>query len=76
MSFVEWNGFGAFKFIGFDNYTKLFQDDNFIISFRNSIIFMLITVPITLFLALIVSVWLNSGIKWLKLFRTAVFYLM
>ncbi|WP_243644032.1 carbohydrate ABC transporter permease [Paenibacillus pinisoli] len=73
MSFVEWNGFGAFKFIGFDNYTKLLQDDNFIISFRNSIIFMLITVPITLFLALIVSVWLNSGIKWLKLFRTAVF---
>ncbi|MEF2246981.1 MULTISPECIES: carbohydrate ABC transporter permease [unclassified Paenibacillus] len=73
MSFTEWNGFGPLKFVGLSNYIKLFEDDNFKISFINSIIFTIISVPITLFLALIVSVWLNAGIKFIKLFRTAVF---
>ncbi len=73
MSFTEWNGFGPLKFVGLDNYLKLLDDDNFKISFINSIIFTIVSVPVTLFLALIVSVWLNAGIKFLKLFRTAVF---
>lgn len=73
MSFTEWNGFGPFKFVGLGNYIKLLEDDNFKISFINSIIFTVISVPLTLFLALIISVWLNAGVKFIKLFRTAVF---
>jgi len=73
MGFVEWNGFGSPKFIGLDNYAKLMQDDNFKISFINSIVFMVLTVPLTLFIALVVAVWLNAGIKFLKVFRTAIF---
>lgn len=73
MSFTEWNGFGPFKFVGLDNYLKLFDDDNFKISFMNSMIFTILSVPLTLFLALIISVWMNAGIKFVKLFRTAVF---
>lgn len=73
MSFTEWNGFGPFKFVGLDNYMRLFDDDNFKISFINSIFFTVLSVPLTLFLALIISVWMNAGIKFIKLFRTAVF---
>ena len=73
MGFVEWNGFGSPTFIGLDNYARLMQDDNFKISFMNSIVFMVLTVPLTLFLALVVAVWLNAGIKFLKVFRTAIF---
>lgn len=73
MSFSNWNGFGSFEFIGFANYMKLFEDDNFKISFVNSMIFTVVSVPVTLFAALLIAVWLNAGVKFLKLFRTAVF---
>lgn len=73
MSFTSWNGFGAIDFIGFDNYKKLLSDTNFRVSFINSIIFTVISVPITLFLSLIIAVILNKGIKFVKIFRTAVF---
>ncbi|WP_240941231.1 sugar ABC transporter permease [Paenibacillus sp. HB172176] len=73
LSFMNWNGFGAMKFVGLDNYARLLKDENFKISFMNSIIFTLVSVPFTLFLSLIVAVWLNAGIKFVKWFRTAVF---
>lgn len=34
-SFTRWDGFGAPRFIGFDNYIKLFQDEVFLQSLRN-----------------------------------------
>lgn len=37
LSFTKWSGIGAWSFIGFDNYRRLLQDDNFWVSFLNSI---------------------------------------
>ncbi|MDB5075355.1 MAG: hypothetical protein JWO42_1534, partial [Chloroflexi bacterium] len=38
LSFVSWNGLSArITFVGFDNYSNLFHDDTFWLSFRNSI---------------------------------------
>jgi multiple sugar transport system permease protein len=73
MSFTSWNGFGVVEFIGLDNYKQLLKDDNFKISFFNSILFMVISVPITLFLSMLIAVALNQGIRFVKVFRTAVF---
>lgn len=73
MSFTSWNGFGNIKFIGLDNYIKLLNDANFKISLMNSILFMVISVPVTLFLAVLIAVVLNRGIRFVKVFRTAVF---
>jgi multiple sugar transport system permease protein len=73
MSFTSWNGFGVVEFIGLDNYKQLLKDDNFKISFFNSILFMFISVPITLFLSILIAVALNRGIRFVKVFRTAVF---
>lgn len=73
MSFTEWNGFGDIKFIGFDNFIRLWSDDTFLISFLNSLIMTFVSVPITLLLAILVAVALNKGIRGLKLFRTAIF---
>ncbi|PLR86593.1 carbohydrate ABC transporter permease [Bacillus sp. V33-4] len=73
MSFTSWNGFGQIEFIGLENYKSLIYDPNFRISFVNTILFTLISVPVTLFLSILVAVALNRGIRFLKLFRTAVF---
>jgi multiple sugar transport system permease protein len=73
MSFTSWNGFGVVEFIGLENYKQLLSDENFKISFFNSILFMVISVPITLFLSILIAVALNRGIRFVKVFRTAVF---
>ncbi|MBO0995852.1 carbohydrate ABC transporter permease [Bacillus sp. SD088] len=73
MSFTSWNGFGNIEFIGLDNYKNLLQDTNFKVSFVNSILFTLISVPVTIFLSILIAVALNKGIRFVKVFRTAVF---
>ncbi|NGP45568.1 sugar ABC transporter permease [Bacillaceae bacterium SIJ1] len=73
MSFTSWNGFGDIEFVGIDNYIGLLNDENFKISLFNSILFLFISVPMTLFLSLVAAVALNRGIRFLKVFRTAIF---
>ena len=73
MSFTSWNGFGKIEFIGLENYLRLFDDSDFTISLVNTIIFTIVSVPVTLFLSILIAVALNKGIKYVKVFRTAVF---
>jgi len=50
-SFLNWDGIKEPVFIGFDNYLRIFSDDNFIVSFRNTIIWVIFTLifPFKLF---------------------------
>lgn len=73
MSFTEWNGFGAIKFTGLDNYKRLMSDETFGISLVNSLIMTVVFVPVTILLAIIFASILNKGVRGLKLFRTAMF---
>ena len=62
------------KFVGFDNYMRLFTDPTFITAVKNTVIYLIIQVPVMIILALFISVLLND--KKLKLkgfFRTAIF---
>jgi ABC-type sugar transport system permease subunit len=63
------------EFIGLDNYTKLFGDDTFVRSLRNTAYFVLVGMPCTIVLGLLLAVALNQGIGRLRaLFRVG-FYL-
>ena len=63
------------QFVGFDNYTKLFGDDTFVRSLRNTAYFVLVGMPCTIVLGLLLAVALNQGIGRLRaLFRVG-FYL-
>src|SRR5690606_14542901 len=73
MSFTSWNGFGKIEFVGLENYLRLFGDTDFKISLGNTVLFTLISVPVTLFFSLLIAVALNKGIRLVKVFRTAVF---
>jgi N-acetylglucosamine transport system permease protein len=61
LSLQEWSGLGASKFIGFDNFVKLWHDDVFWKSIRHNL-FLLILLPlITIFIGLIFAFLLNVG---------------
>lgn len=62
------------KFSGFANYKRMLSDQLFLKSFVNTFIFLVIQVPIMLFLAIIISNFLNDKkLKMKGLFRTAIF---
>jgi multiple sugar transport system permease protein len=52
MSFAEWDGSNAMKFVGLQNFVNIFKDDRFIASLKNTIVYSIFTVPITLAMAL------------------------
>lgn len=74
MSFTDYGGFNLkANFVGTDNYAKLFQDNYFLISLKNNIIYTLVFVPLTVLLALLSAVALN-GIRHLRKYLRMAFY--
>lgn len=62
------------KFVGLGNIIRLFHDPVFHTALWNTFIFLIIQVPIMIFLALITATCLNSpDLKWRGFFRTAIF---
>jgi multiple sugar transport system permease protein len=72
-SFCEHLGFGHYQFIGLDNYITMFQNTEFWRATWNTILFCILTVPVGIFLALLVAILLNSKIKGRGGFRTIFF---
>ena len=72
-SFCEHLGFGHYKFIGLGNYIEIFQTPEFWKATWNTIYFCILTVPVGLFLALLVAMLLNAKIKGKGIFRTIFF---
>ena len=72
-SFCEHLGFGHYKFIGLQNYIDIFQRPEFWKATWNTIYFCILTVPIGLFLSLLVAMLLNAKIKGKGAFRTIFF---
>lgn len=74
LSFTDY-GFGdsSLNFIGFGNYLALFKDDVFIKSFTNTIVFILIVLPISVILGLFIAILINSVKKGAKIYRAMFF---
>ena len=72
-SFCEHLGFGHYKFIGLENYANMFQDADFWKATWNTVYFCILTVPIGLFLSLLVAILLNAKIKGKSFFRSVFF---
>jgi multiple sugar transport system permease protein len=65
----------AVNFVGIDNFTRLFSDELFIKSMGNTLVFVVVGVPLTMVLGLAAANALNSGLLKLRgLFRVG-FYL-
>lgn len=72
-SFCEHLGFGHYKFIGLDNYIQMFQDADFWRATGNTLVFCVLTVPVGIFLALLVAILLNARVRFKGGFRTIFF---
>lgn len=59
-SFTQYNALGSPKFNGVDNYISLFQDKIFLMSIRNTLIFVITVVPLQTLLGFLVAVWVNK----------------
>ncbi|MFD2655036.1 carbohydrate ABC transporter permease [Gracilibacillus thailandensis] len=69
------SGMGStLEYVGFDNYVRLFNDPTFITALTNTILYLLVQVPLMIVLALVFSVLLNDPtLKFKGFFRTAIF---
>ena len=71
VSLTNWTGLNSPKFLGLDNYKELFTaDDTFWPSLKNTVIFTLVVVVLTIFIGLGLAVLCNQKIKGIGIFRT------
>lgn len=73
LSFTEYNYIKDPLFIGFENFRKLFSDEYFYNSLRNTILITILSIPSVLGLSLLLSVLLFRMGKMQGLFRSAIF---
>ena len=75
LSFCEWNSGGEIKFIGLDNFIRMFSKDNsFWIALKTTIYYTVVTVPVTLALALFLAILMNKPLKGRVFFRSVLFF--
>lgn len=71
-SFTNFN-LRTFDFVGFKNYLRMFSDQSFIISMKNTIVYTFFTLVFTMILGLITALMFNQKLMGLKFFRTCVY---
>jgi len=73
LTFHEWNIIGPMKYVGMSNYEKLIQDQYFLKSIRNTLVFLAIHIPLQIVIALGLAAILNEKIWFRAFFRGAFF---
>lgn len=73
LTFHDWNIIGPMKFIGLSNYEKLVQDQFFLKSIRNTLVFLAIHIPLQIIISLGLAVILNQQLWFRAFFRGAFF---
>lgn len=73
ISFTQWDLLRPAQWVWFDNYVRLWNDPLFHRVLRNTLIYVLGTVPVQMLLALLVALALNQRIPGQLFFRTAFF---
>jgi len=73
LSTMKWDLLTPPSFIGIRNYTELFHDKILWISLKNTLLYVLFTIPSGIALALALAIALNNKLRGVALFRTAYF---
>ncbi|MCT2584748.1 sugar ABC transporter permease [Actinophytocola sp. S1-96] len=84
ISLTDWSGLTASQtFVGFDNYVRLFEDDQFWVALKNNVILMLVVPVVTLALGLFFASMINvgrrgksgiEGVRGSKVYRVVYFF--
>ncbi|MCF8260178.1 MAG: sugar ABC transporter permease [Melioribacteraceae bacterium] len=73
LTFHKWNIIAPMEYTGFSNYVRLFKDAVFLKSLGNTLIFLVIHIPLQIIVALVLAQILNQNIKFRGFFRAAFF---
>ncbi|HEX2961531.1 MAG TPA: sugar ABC transporter permease [Ignavibacteriales bacterium] len=73
LMFNQWNIISPMKFVGLQNFYKLFQDAQFLRAILNTIVFLVIHIPLQIITALFFAVLLNQKVRFIGFFRAAYF---
>ncbi|MFH1195852.1 MAG: sugar ABC transporter permease [bacterium] len=73
LTFHKWNIIAPMEYTGINNYIRLFNDKTFIKSMGNTLIFLVIHIPLQIIVALFLAEILNQKIKLRGVFRGAFF---
>ena len=81
LAFLNWNGgsFDRITWAGFDNFATIFRNFSFTksdlgVTLRNTVVYTVCTVPLTIVFSLGLALVLNKAVKGAKFFRTAFFF--
>jgi len=73
-SLTDYKGIGSGSFIGLKNYITLFTNDiKFMAEARNTLVYVFGSIPVTIFLALLIANLLNSSIRGVGIYRVIYF---
>ena len=70
---TNWDGIGEAKYVGLDNFVKILHDNVVYTEIKNTLVYTIFSVPITLFLSVVTAVLLNQKIKATGFFRVVYF---
>jgi ABC-type sugar transport system permease subunit len=73
LMFNKWNIIAPMEFIGFQNFYRLFHDHLFFQSILNTVIFLIIHIPLQIIVALFFAVLLSKKLRFIGFFRAAYF---
>lgn len=74
LAFMTWDGNNPIQFVGFDNFKALMHDTRFKAAFVNTIVYSATTVPLTLVVALGLSIVLNQKVIGKDIYRAIGFF--
>lgn len=74
LAFMEWTSFTAPRWVGLANFQRMIESDTFWIALRNTVVYALGHVPVTMALALLLAMLLNRKLKGIGFFRVAIFF--
>lgn len=74
LAFTQWDGSNPIQWVGLGNFKRLFGDTFFRAALRNTIIYCIGTVPLTMIASLALAIVLNQKVRCRGLFRTISFF--
>ena len=76
LSFTKWNlvsGFSGIEFVGLSNFTDLVTDDTFLVSLKNTFLYVIGSVPAIIVIAIVLAVIVNNKIYLKSLSRLMIY---
>lgn len=76
LSFTEWNlvgGLSDIRFVGLDNFIRMFNDERVFLALRNNLVYTVVVVPVSMMIALVLATLINSRVHMKSFFKVAFF---